>query len=87
MQTPWRIPTPRGISSEAVGNVAGAVSRGDSRVAEHITAGLATDTLVEDPSGMEFFDIEPETYRLALARAIEEEARADDDALATAAGS
>jgi uncharacterized protein YbjT (DUF2867 family) len=77
-KVPMRLPTPRGISSEAVGNVAGAVSRGDPRVAEHITAGLATDTLVEDPSGMKLFDIEPDSYRIALARAIEEEARAED---------
>jgi uncharacterized protein YbjT (DUF2867 family) len=79
-KVPVRLPTPRGISSKAVGSVAGAVSRGDPRVAEHITAGLATDTLVEDTSGMELFDVEPDTYRIALARAIEEEARASEAA-------
>jgi uncharacterized protein YbjT (DUF2867 family) len=75
---PWRLPTPIGISAEAVGNVAGAVTRGDPRIAEHLTAGLATDTVVEDPSGMELFEIEPKPYELSLARAIEDEARAAD---------
>lgn len=79
-KVPMRIPTPRGMSAEAVGNVAGAVTRGDAGVAEHITAGLATDTTVEDSSGMELFDVEPEPYHLALARAIEDEAGAEDDA-------
>ena len=77
-ETPRRIPTPAGISAEAVGNVAGAITRGDPRVAEHLTAGLDTDTVVEDPSGMALFEIEPERYELALARAIEDEARAGD---------
>lgn len=73
-QGPRRLPTPRGISSEAVGNVAGAITRGDPLVAEHLTAGLATDTTVEDPSAMELFDIEPEPYHLLLSRAIEDQA-------------
>lgn len=77
---PRRIPTPPGISSEAVGNIAGAVTRGDPLVAEHLTAGLATDTTVEDPSGMRLFRIEPEPYALALARAIEDEAQTEEDA-------
>jgi uncharacterized protein YbjT (DUF2867 family) len=77
---PRRLPTPRGISAEAAGNFAGAVTRGDPEVAEHLTAGLDTDTVVEDPSGMELFDIEPEPYRLALARAVEDEIRAEEDA-------
>ena len=78
-RVPVRIPTPRGISAKAAGNVAGAVSRGDAGVAEHITAGLATDTTVEDSSGMELFEVDPEPYHLALARAIEDEARAEED--------
>jgi uncharacterized protein YbjT (DUF2867 family) len=77
-EIPRRIPTPAGISAEAVGNVAGAITRGDPRVAEHLTAGLDTDTVVEDRSGMALFEIEPERYELALARAIEDEARAGD---------
>ncbi|HEX2129157.1 MAG TPA: hypothetical protein VHF58_08060, partial [Solirubrobacterales bacterium] len=77
-KVPWRLPTPVGISAEAVANVAGAVTRGDPQIAEHLTAGLDTDTVVEDRSGMELFDIEPETYALALARAIEDEAQAAD---------
>jgi uncharacterized protein YbjT (DUF2867 family) len=83
---PIRLPTPRGISSHAVGKVAGAMSEGSREVAEHITAGLATDTVVEDPSGMELFDVTPEPYRLALARAIDEELRAAEGNAAPAAG-
>ena len=79
-KVPMRIPTPRGISAKAVGNVAGAVTRGDAGVAEHITAGLATETTVEDSSGMELFEVDPEPYHLALARAVEDEARAEEDA-------
>jgi uncharacterized protein YbjT (DUF2867 family) len=75
---PRRLPTPAGISAEAVGGVAGALTRGDPQVAEHLTAGLVTDTVVEDQSGMELFEIEPETYDLGLARAIEEDARAQE---------
>lgn len=77
-KVPMRIPTPRGISAKAAGNVAGAVSRGDAGVARHITAGLATDTTVEDPRGMELFEIEPEPYHLALARALEDESQAEE---------
>ena len=75
---PMRIPTPRGISAKAAGSAAGAVTRGDAGVAEHITAGLATETMVEDPSGMELFDVDPEPYHLTLARAVEDEARAEE---------
>jgi uncharacterized protein YbjT (DUF2867 family) len=76
---PARVPTPRGISAKAVGNVAGAVTRGSPAEAEFLTAGLATDTLVTDPSGAELFDVKPEGYRLSLARAIEEEAQAEEE--------
>jgi uncharacterized protein YbjT (DUF2867 family) len=75
---PARLPTPRGISAASVGRTAGALTRGDPAVAEQITAGLATDTVVEDPSGMELFDVQPEPYRVALARAIEDEIRAEE---------
>jgi uncharacterized protein YbjT (DUF2867 family) len=75
---PARVPTPRGISAKAVGNVAGAVTRGSPGEAEFLTAGLAADTLVTDPTGAELFDVEPEGYRLSLARAVEEEARDEE---------
>ena len=75
---PTRMPTPRGISAKAVGNLAGAVTRGSREEAEFLTAGLATDTVVTDRTGSELFDVEPEAYRLSLARAIEAEARAED---------
>jgi uncharacterized protein YbjT (DUF2867 family) len=77
---PAELPVPRGISAEAAGTVAGAVTRGEPNVAERITAGLATDTIVQDPSGMELFDVRPETYRLSLARAIEDGFRAEEAA-------
>jgi uncharacterized protein YbjT (DUF2867 family) len=76
---PWRIPTPRGIDSRSAGVAAATVTRGDPEVARHLTAGLATDTVVTDPSGLELFEIEPEPYRLALGRAIEDEARTIED--------
>jgi hypothetical protein len=76
---PTELPAPRSISAEAAGTVAGAVTRGQPEVAEHITAGLASDTVVEDPSGMELFDVRPEAYRLALARAIEDGFRAEEE--------
>jgi hypothetical protein len=34
--------------------------------------------VVEDPTGMGLFDVQPEPYRLVLARAIEEEIRANE---------
>jgi uncharacterized protein YbjT (DUF2867 family) len=77
-RVPWRLPTPRGVAATAVGKTAAAVTRGDPAVAENITAGLATDTVVEDPTGMGLFDVQPEPYRLVLARAIEEEIRANE---------
>lgn len=78
-EMPKRLPTPAGISSEAAGRLAGAITRGEPEVAEHLTAGLATSTLVEDREGMALFDVEPEPYRIALARAIEEELRAEEE--------
>jgi uncharacterized protein YbjT (DUF2867 family) len=77
-RVPWRLPTPRGVAATAVGKTAAAVTRGDPAVAENITAGLATDTVVQDPTGMGLFDVQPEPYRLVLARAIEEEIRANE---------
>jgi uncharacterized protein YbjT (DUF2867 family) len=71
---PNEVPAPAGFPAKAAGRAAGAVTRGDAKIAEHLTAGLATDTLVGDPSGMALFDIQPEDYRLALARAIEDAA-------------
>ena len=78
---PMRLPTPHGISAKSLGGTAGAISRGDASVAEHLTAGLATDTTVEDSSGMKLFEIDPEPYHLSLARAVEDEARADENEL------
>ena len=77
---PWRMPAAGKISPRAAGRAAGAISRGEPAVAELLTAGLATDTVVTDPSGMELFEIEPEPYRIALARAVEDEFRAEEGA-------
>jgi uncharacterized protein YbjT (DUF2867 family) len=79
-RVPWRLPTPRGVPAESVGKTAAALTRGNPAVAENITAGLVTDTVVEDPSGMELFDVQPEPYRVALARAVEDEIRAEEAA-------
>ena len=76
---PVALPAPRNLSAKSVGRAAGSVTRGDPEVAEYLTAGLASDTVVTDPSGVELFDIEPEDYELTLARAIEEEARAIEE--------
>ena len=69
----------RGLSVGAAGRGAGAITPGDPRVAAHITAGLATDTVVTDPSGAESFEIKPESLAIALAKAIEAEAQAEED--------
>lgn len=79
-ELPSELPAPRSFSAEAAGAVAGAVTRGEPNIAKHITAGLTTDTLVRDTSGMELFDVEPEAYRLSLARAIEDTFRAEESA-------
>jgi uncharacterized protein YbjT (DUF2867 family) len=78
VEMPTRLPTPRGLSAESVGNVSAVITRGDPEVAEMLTAGLATDTDVDDPSGMKLFEIEPEAYRLALAHAVEETAQEEE---------
>ena len=75
---PRRLPTPPGIPAAAVAGLAGVVTRGEPEVAERIAPGLATDTVVEDPSGMELFEIEPASYRRTLLRSIEDDFRAEE---------
>ncbi len=75
---PRRLPTPPGIPAAAVAGLAGVVTRGEPEVAERIAPGLATDTVVEDPSGMELFEIESASYRRALLRSIEDDFRAEE---------
>lgn len=53
----------------------GLVTPVDTRVARPLVEGLATPTVVTDPSGAEPFGISPESFDEALRRALEEEAR------------
>ncbi len=62
-----------GATPGAVAAAAGAVTTGNEEVAAAIAAGLPGDTVVTDPSGMELFDIQPESLAVALQRAIEAE--------------
>ena len=71
---PRRLPIP-GITPGVIAAAATAVTRGDAPVARELVYGLATDTVVEDGSGMELFDFRPEHVSVAFQRAIEEEER------------
>lgn len=70
-------PRPRlrifGATPGVVAAGARAVTDGDEAVAAQLTLSLVADTIVEDPSGMELFDIEPESTSIALNRALEDE--------------
>ena len=79
-EPPMRHVGTRGLSAKTAGRGAAAITPGDPKVAAHITAGLETDTVVTDPSGAELFELEPEPLAIALAKAIEDEAQADEDA-------
>lgn len=74
----------RGLSAKAAGRGAAAITPGDPRVAELITAGLETDTVVTDDAALELFEVELDPLSIALAKAIEEEAQAAEDAAAAA---
>jgi uncharacterized protein YbjT (DUF2867 family) len=50
----------------------GLVTPVDAGVARPLVEGLATDTVVEDPSGMDLFDVDPTPLREAMRAAIEE---------------
>jgi uncharacterized protein YbjT (DUF2867 family) len=71
---PRRLPIP-GITPGVIAAAATAVTKGDAPVARELVYGLATDTVVEDGSGMDLFEIEPEQVSVAFQRAIEEEER------------
>ena len=64
-----------GATPGAVAAGAEAVTRGTGAVASELALGLACDTVVTDPSGMELFGIAPEPLDVSLQRAIEEEER------------
>jgi hypothetical protein len=67
------------MSAKAAGRGAAAITAGNPRIAELITAGLATDTVAEDDSALEVFDVHLDPLPVALAKAIEQEAIADED--------
>ena len=83
---PARVSVP-GATPGAVAAGADAITSadGDGAVAAELALGLATDTVVTDPSGAELFEITPEPLEVSLHRAIEEEERASEDAAADAA--
>jgi len=70
------------LSAKAAGRGAAAVTEGNPRVAELITAGLETDTVAEDDAALEVFDVDLDPLPVALAKAIEADAQADEDAKA-----
>ena len=70
------------MSAKAAGRGAAAVTEGDPRVAELITAGLETDTVVEDDAALDVFDVELDPLPIALAKAIEKDAQDREDTAA-----
>jgi uncharacterized protein YbjT (DUF2867 family) len=70
------------MSAKAAGRGAAAITDGNPRVAELITAGLETDTVAEDDSALEVFDVHLDPLPVALAKAIEQDAVSDEDAKA-----
>jgi len=70
-----RLPIP-GATPGAVAAGAGIVTEGTEAVAVELTLSLVADTVVEDPSGAELFDFEPEPTSVALQRAIEDDEEA-----------
>lgn len=71
---PRGLPMP-GVTPGVIAAAAAAVTRGDAPVARELVFGLATDSVVEDESGMELFDLRPEQLSIAFQRAIEDEER------------
>jgi uncharacterized protein YbjT (DUF2867 family) len=66
-------------SPGAVAAAVGAVTTGNEKVASAIALGLPGDTVVTDPSGMELFDIRPESLSIALHRAMEDAEEGDEE--------
>jgi uncharacterized protein YbjT (DUF2867 family) len=71
-----------GATPNAVSAGAGAVTTGDRAIASELTFGLASDTVVTDPSGAALFDVRPERLEISLQRAIEEDERLAEAAAA-----
>ena len=61
---------------ETVAAGAGAVTAGTPEIAAQISLGLTTPTVVNDPSGMELFDVHPKPLNAVLAQAVDEPADA-----------
>jgi uncharacterized protein YbjT (DUF2867 family) len=53
----------------------GLVTPVDTGVARPLVEGLATETVVTDPSGAALFDVDPQPFATALRRALDEESR------------
>ena len=70
------------LSAKAAGRGAAAVTEGNPRIAELITAGLETDTVVEDDTALDVFDVDLDPLPIALAKAIEQDAQDREDAKA-----
>ena len=68
------------LSARAAGRGAAAVTDGNPRIAELITAGLETDTVVEDDGALDVFDVHLDPLPIALAKAIEQDAQLREDA-------
>ena len=72
---PRRLPVP-GTTPGVVAAAVGAITTGDPSVAAELTHGLASDTVVTDPSGAALFpDVRPESLDVILQRALEEDER------------
>ncbi len=71
---PLHVPIP-GATPGVVAAGAEAVTTGSAGIASQLAHGLAGDTMVTDPAGMELFDVRPESLEVALQRAVEEDER------------
>jgi uncharacterized protein YbjT (DUF2867 family) len=83
-QPPAKIPVPL-LSPQLSALWIGLVTPVDVGVARPLIAGLATETVVTDPSGSQLFDIQPMRFREALALAVGEEAASSGSAPAATA--
>jgi uncharacterized protein YbjT (DUF2867 family) len=70
------------MSAKAAGRGAAAITDGNPRIAEMITEGLETDTVADNAAALEVFDVDLDPLPIALAKAIEQDAVADEDAKA-----
>ena len=62
------------------------MTEGNPRIAELITAGLEPDTVVEDDTALDVFDVDLDPLPIALAKAIEQDAQDREDVKAAGRG-